>query len=75
LSPVRSEPAAEKASERVCRLCGRSLKDRRKDARFCSPSHRTEANRIQAILGGKSNGPYESLAARLKSLREPFVRF
>jgi hypothetical protein len=41
----------------------------------CCPSHRTEANRIQAILNGRSSGPYDSLAARFKAAREPFVRF
>ena len=66
--------SAERAHS-VCCLCGRSLKDRRKDARFCSPAHRTEANRIQAILGGKYDGPYVSLSARLQALRRPFVRF
>jgi hypothetical protein len=51
--------------ERVCVICGGSLKGHRRDARCCSASCRAEQSRIRAILDGTYAGSYRSLAERL----------
>lgn len=62
---VRSEGGQ---GERICVVCGGSLKGRRKDARCCSASCRAEQSRIRAIIDG-TYGPYRSLAERLAKRR------
>jgi hypothetical protein len=55
------------AQDRVCVICGGSLKHRRKDASCCSGACRAERSRVRAILSGKSAGPYDSLAGRISA--------
>jgi hypothetical protein len=65
VTPATSPSRTEKVAERVCLVCGGSLKGRRKDARCCSASCRAEQSRIRAIIDGTYAGPYRSLAERL----------
>jgi hypothetical protein len=50
---------------RVCLICGESIEQRRSDALTCSPACRRERRRLQAILSGRGDGPYASVAGRL----------
>jgi hypothetical protein len=47
---------------RRCAVCGGSLAGKRRDARFCSPACRREAGRQRAVLRGRRDGPYLTLA-------------
>src|SRR5664279_559290 len=67
-----SQPTTEKASERVCVVCGASLINHRPDARHCSPACRVEAHRISAILSGSYSGPYTSIKARLEAAQKAY---
>jgi hypothetical protein len=49
-------------AQRRCAVCGASLDGRRRDAVYCSPGCRREQGRIRAVLAGRSDGPYSTLA-------------
>lgn len=61
--------SASQIAERVCVVCGASLKHHRSHARHCSAGCRAEASRIKAILAGNYPGPYESLYERIRGLK------
>ena len=65
VTPTTPPSRTAKLAERVCVVCGGSLKGRRKDARCCSASCRAEQSRIRTIIDGTYAGPYRSLAERL----------
>lgn len=43
---------------RACDFCGGSLAGMRRDARYCSPSCRSDANRLRRLLRGETVGRY-----------------
>ena len=47
---------------RVCIVCGISLEGRDRRALTCSASCRREAARFRAVLEGRRDGPYSTLA-------------
>lgn len=47
---------------RCCVVCGRSLIGRRSDCLTCSTGCRREAARLRAVLSGRSDGPYQTVA-------------
>jgi hypothetical protein len=47
---------------RRCPVCGVSLAGRHPDARTCSAACRREAGRFRAVLAGRGDGPYGTLA-------------
>src|SRR3954470_11899329 len=54
-TPKRSDAPEQTASpegHRRCELCDTILKHKRTDARYCSPSHRTEASRQRRLRDG-----------------------
>jgi hypothetical protein len=52
---------------RVCSVCGRSLKNHRKDARVCSDSCRAEASRLRRILSNEEADGYRSVDQRIRA--------
>jgi hypothetical protein len=46
----------------ACIVCGRTLAGRHADARTCSAACRREASRFRAVLAGRGDGPYRTLA-------------
>lgn len=56
--------------ERVCVVCGASLRGRRSDARHCSGACRAEASRLRAILRGAESADFASVSQRLKRRRK-----
>ncbi len=75
MSSSTSQSVTEKASERVCVICGASLIGHRPHARHCSGACRAEASRIRGILSGETALPYRSLKERLEKAHEGRVRF
>lgn len=55
--------------ERVCVVCGASLKGRRSDARHCSGACRAEASRLRAMLRGAEQADFDSIARRMARRR------
>lgn len=55
------------ADTRQCVVCGTPLTRHRKDARYCGPPCRAEANRLKAILS--ASGQYSSISERLERRR------
>jgi hypothetical protein len=56
---------AEIAGRAACALCGRRLRYKRRDSRFCSDTHRAEASRFRRLLAGEVVDECESLAEYL----------
>jgi hypothetical protein len=61
---LEGEPT-EPTPRRDCSLCGGRLWHKRRDARFCSDSHRAEASRFRRLLAGEIVDECESLAEYL----------
>jgi len=55
---------------RVCVVCGQTLRGRRADALHCSGACRAEAARLTAILSAAPGQRYRSLAERLAARRK-----
>lgn len=49
-----------------CEFCGASLEGMRSHARFCGASCRREHYRISALLSGRADSGYPTLAAYLR---------
>ena len=56
---------------RRCEFCGASLEGHRRDARFCSSAHRTEAWRLARLLSGRPVGRYRTVADRMAAFGRP----
>lgn len=56
------EARKQVAAVRRCPVCGASLAGRHTDTRTCSASCRREAARYRAVLSGRRDGPYSTLA-------------
>jgi hypothetical protein len=52
-----------------CVFCGGSLDGKRPQARFCSSTCRREACRVRALLSGRSDSGYPTLAAWAESVQ------
>ncbi len=57
-----AEPGETSAMTRRCPVCGATLDGRRADAEVGGPVCRRERGRLRALLAGRGNGPYHSVA-------------
>ena len=64
--PINRSQTQLRRAER-CALCGGRMEGKRRDARYCSAAHRTEASRLRRLLSGQKADGYGSLAHRLEA--------